>query len=190
MGTARTIDDLLKPFHISGQKLAQLATAFSHTFSHLALQVEDQFLPTPVTKLPTGRECGEYLALDLGGTNLRVAFVTLSSQKNGVLPSQSVTPDGKECLSSIQTSHEISWPIEPHLKLDQADALFLWVGSCLEEVISSRYSQCAPHDIPIEIYLGITFSFPMMYVVHMVFSLFSCLQLQFCFSIVLSPNEL
>lgn len=31
----------------------------------------------PIVQYPTGKEEGDFIALDLGGTNLRVCFVTL-----------------------------------------------------------------------------------------------------------------
>ena len=39
---------------------------------------------TYVTQLPTGRESGKFLALDLGGTNFRVILVEITSGSRSV----------------------------------------------------------------------------------------------------------
>ena len=39
---------------------------------------------TYVSQLPTGREAGEYLALDLGGTNFRVILISLDSSSTSI----------------------------------------------------------------------------------------------------------
>ena len=38
---------------------------------------------TWVTTFPTGHETGTYLTLDLGGTNMRVCLITLTSKRGG-----------------------------------------------------------------------------------------------------------
>ncbi|KAF8477024.1 hypothetical protein BDZ91DRAFT_708561 [Kalaharituber pfeilii] len=57
--------------------LADVASAFSKTYHDLAIKSSSQFLPTPITSLSNGKENGKFLALDLGGSNLRVAVVEL-----------------------------------------------------------------------------------------------------------------
>lgn len=37
--------------------------------------------PTYVSELPTGKEEGKFLALDLGGTNFRVVVIDISKDK-------------------------------------------------------------------------------------------------------------
>ena len=37
--------------------------------------------PTYVSKLPTGKETGRFLALDLGGTNFRVLLIDIGENK-------------------------------------------------------------------------------------------------------------
>ena len=37
--------------------------------------------PTYVQELPTGYECGKFLALDLGGTNFRVVVIDIGKDK-------------------------------------------------------------------------------------------------------------
>ena len=37
--------------------------------------------PTYVRELPTGHECGKFLALDLGGTNFRVVLMEIGTDQ-------------------------------------------------------------------------------------------------------------
>ncbi len=37
--------------------------------------------PTYVQELPSGHECGKFLALDLGGTNFRVVVIDIGKDK-------------------------------------------------------------------------------------------------------------
>ena len=37
--------------------------------------------PTYVRELPTGKECGKFLALDLGGTNFRVVLMEIGNDQ-------------------------------------------------------------------------------------------------------------
>lgn len=166
------IEDWLSPLRISSGKLCSLACQLSTAYSHLALHSDEQFLATPITKFPSGKEQGEYLAIDLGGTNLRIAFVTLlgtscesqtrqPEEQNGT----SVQDMNHEVYSeNIQKSYGRSWPIDDHLKAENANDLFTWVGDCLAEVIRARFGAANTDELPDEIPLGITFSFPMMYV--------------------------
>lgn len=148
--------------HINSNDLLQLARGFSHTYEHLALSSPTHFLATPVTALPTGKETGAFLAIDVGGTNLRVGFVELLGEPgDDSLSAISRDQNGRK-PSKIRRSHERAWPIEDHLKMDQADDLFLWIGDCIAGVVKD-----ALNDVSLgvshldEIPMGITFSFPM-----------------------------
>jgi hexokinase len=63
---------------------------------------------------------------------------------------------------SVRTRRNLerSWPIDEHLKNDNADGLFLWIGSRIAEVVrQGREAFDLPADKPLP--LGVTFSFPM-----------------------------
>ncbi|PNY29674.1 Phosphotransferase [Tolypocladium capitatum] len=117
-----------------------------------------------------------------GGTNLRVGFVELLAKEAAaplevgrtVADGQSNGPskghrhghrNGHHLLAVTKPSGRIrrhlerSWPISNHLKNDNADSLFLWIGSCIAEVVGQgcRTLQI-PSDRPLP--LGVTFSFP------------------------------
>ncbi|MCJ1405268.1 hypothetical protein MMC11_008495 [Xylographa trunciseda] len=166
----KNLDDWLEPLHISSVRLCSLVRQLATTYSDLALHSTDQFLATPITSLPTGRETGEYLTIDLGGTNLRIAFVTLLGSSQDVQVGCPEGPDNEFAhdrkthlpMGNVRKSYGRSWPIHEHLKVEKAEDLFAWVGDCLAEVVEARFFHATPEQIPNEIPLGITFSFPMM----------------------------
>ena len=149
--------------------LHNLAYHFSQTYQYLALHSDEQFLPTPVTKLPTGQETGRYLAIEVGETQLRVGFIELlgedaDSESDGNEKSRDALKKAQR--PRIRRTLEKAWPIGEHLKMDQAEDLFAWIGDCIAELVtdSLKNESTRLDDIPDELDLGITFSFPMMYV--------------------------
>ena len=170
--TNRRIDDYLRPLAIDEDRVYCLACRFAKTYKHLALHSTEQFLPTPITALPTGQEKGKFLSIDVGGTNLRVGFiellgddadrdhVSLSSEHE---PKQQYTPD-KAHVARIRRTFEKAWPIGEHLKIDNAEDLFNWIGDCIAEVVGDSVATALlrREAVPYELPMGITFSFPMM----------------------------
>jgi hexokinase len=150
---------------VNEDTLLELATRFSNTYGYLAKNSTEQFLVTPVTALPTGQEKGKFLAIDVGGTNLRVGFIELMGEA-AHNPSVSGQDASKPPVSKIKRSYDRSWPIDNHLKMDQAEDLFRWIGDCIAEVITEALADLPPSEAlsaPFgdELLLGITFSFPM-----------------------------
>ena len=96
---------------------------------------------------PTGDETGDFLAVDLGGTNLRVCWIELKGRQSKTVVTQ------EKC------------PIPPEIKTGNADALWTFVTDSLEEFI-------AQNDLHREdgepLPLGFSFSYPAMqeYVDH------------------------
>lgn len=139
--------------------LLDLAARFSKVYTHLAKSSLEHFLVTPVTALPTGKENGRFVSIDVGGSNLRVGFVELLGEvghdvRNGTNPSP----------EKIKRSYDKSWPIGEHLKMDKAEDLFKWIGNCIAEVITNALDDMPPSiEAPFgeELLVGITFSFPM-----------------------------
>jgi hypothetical protein len=79
-----------------------------------------------------------------------------------------VNGEGGEISESSERSRVIrhlekSWPIGEQLKNNKAKDLFAWIGKCIAEVVQDG-CLAWPGEIPDEIPLGVTFSFPMKYV--------------------------
>ncbi|PGH10851.1 hypothetical protein AJ79_05211 [Helicocarpus griseus UAMH5409] len=164
-----TIDKFLRPLVVPDTTLYQLAYRFSQVYHDLARTSDQQFLPTPVTRLPTGQETGRYLAIDVGGTNLRVAFIELLGESEGKdgnshNSNKSRDPMQRAQRKRVNRTLEKIWPIGEHLKKDQAEDLFLWIGDCMAEVVADSLAPnfASGTPIPVELEMGVTFSFPLM----------------------------
>jgi hexokinase len=164
-----TLDSFVKPLVLDEAALYNLACRFSKVYQHLARTSQEQFLPTPVTRLPTGKETGRYLAIDVGGSNLRVAFIELLGE-TADSDGNSVADESRDTIRMAQRQRvrrtlEKAWPIQEHLKMDKAEDLFSWIGDCIAEVVADNLtSDATKGEIPTELEMGITFSFPIMYV--------------------------
>lgn len=97
---------------------------------------ETKCFVTYVQNLPTGKETGKFLALDLGGTNFRVLLIHL---KGG--------DEDYEFSSKI-------YAIPQRLMIGTANGLFEHIAECLSDFIKEQKIQ--DETLP----LGFTFSFP------------------------------
>jgi len=93
---------------------------------------------TWVMGFPDGEEQGTFLALDMGGTNLRVCEITLT--------------DRKGAFDIIQSKYKM--PEE--LKTGTADELWEYIGDCLQQFIETHHEDENLSKLP----LGFTFSYP------------------------------
>lgn len=151
---------------INTNTLLDLAHRFSATYAGLAKSSTEHFLATPVTALPTGKEKGKFLSIDVGGTNLRVGFIELVGDLDQHAKDESDKDDCDNVFAKVKRSHDKNWPIGDHLKMDHAEDLFSWIGGCIAEVVREAIIE-APEGADAdslfgdELLLGITFSFPM-----------------------------
>ncbi|KAI8099202.1 hexokinase-domain-containing protein [Halteromyces radiatus] len=133
------------------QAIEQIQSEFQITTDHMHAIV-DQFIkemqkgldhhgatvamiPSFVSGRPTGEEKGKYLALDLGGTNLRVCQVELLGQ-------------GKYHL------HQQKYVVSDQLKTGDMRHLCDFIADCVDDFISEHGD---PHE---KVDMGYTFSFP------------------------------
>jgi hexokinase len=94
--------------------------------------------PTWCMGFPTGHETGTFLALDMGGTNLRVCEIHL--------------PEEKGEFDIIQSKYRM--PEE--LKTGTADELWGYIADCLQQFIEYHHEGEKLESLP----LGFTFSYP------------------------------
>ncbi|KAI0052574.1 hypothetical protein FA95DRAFT_1553239 [Auriscalpium vulgare] len=133
-------DDALKT--ITNQFLADFNLGLSEYGQAMAM------IPTFVTGVPDGTETGTFLALDLGGTNLRVCQVDLN---------------GDQTFSLKQQKYKVS----SDLKTGEATVLFDYLADSVDAFLTSTAgSPTNPHtpgkfgDDQPALPLGLTFSFP------------------------------
>ncbi|KAF8064993.1 hexokinase [Lyophyllum atratum] len=147
--TKKTMADHLRKyesiFTLTPQRMRMIVEAFKDTLE-LGLAKPDQvvpMIPTFVFGFPSGKEQGEYLALDLGGTNLRVCLVTVQGE-------------GK--FEIAQTKYRLT----EEQKQDDGQKLFDFCAECLKTFIDSNFGdEGVRHLNPGEtLPLGFTFSYP------------------------------
>ena len=88
---------------------------------------------------PDGHEQGQFLAIDLGGTNLRVCWVTLKEGKGGT--------------DIVQEEYRL----EETMKTGEGEELFDFIAQCLETFIKQQKLK-GTKEKPLN--LGFTFSYP------------------------------
>jgi hexokinase len=93
---------------------------------------------TWVLSFPTGHEMGAYLALDMGGTNLRVCEIVLG--------------EGRGEFDITQSKYRM--PEE--LRTGTAEELWEYLADCLQLFIEHHHVGESLSDLP----LGFTFSYP------------------------------
>lgn len=96
--------------------------------------------PTWVMEFPDGYETGTFLALDMGGTNLRVCEITLT--------------DNKSEFDIIQSKYRM--PEE--LKTGDSDELWDYIADCLQQFLDTHHGEIPTGSTKIP--LGFTFSYP------------------------------
>lgn len=94
-------------------------------------------IPGWVMDYPTGKETGDYLAIDLGGTNLRVVLVKLG---------------GNHDFDTTQSK----FPLPDHMRTASSDELFDFIATCLKTFVDEEFPNGVSQPLP----LGFTFSYP------------------------------
>lgn len=133
---------LCKDFVLSNSKLKSVMNRMSDCIDRGLCKTTHELSTikcwqTYVQDMPTGNENGEFLALDLGGSNFRVLQLTLGVNRYFKIKQKTYA-----CSKELMTGSGIK--------------LFDYIASCLEEFITSegiKSSSVLP--------LGFTFSFPM-----------------------------
>ena len=139
---SKAIDEIDVQLTLSKDILDKILERF-HERMFFGLANDNQnmlMIPTFVTGVPDGSEQGTYLALDLGGTNLRVCEVIL---------------DGKGSFTMKQQKYKVS----DELKRGKAKTLFTFIAQSVKTFLESESNtgSTSPNE---ELLLGFTFSFP------------------------------
>ncbi|KAG8510588.1 Glucokinase [Galemys pyrenaicus] len=98
-----------------------------------------KMLPTYVRSTPEGSEVGDFLSLDLGGTNFRVMLVKVG--------------EGEAGQWSVKTKHQM-YSIPEDAMTGTAEMLFDYISECISDFLDKH--QLKHKKLP----LGFTFSFP------------------------------
>ncbi|KAF2257696.1 hexokinase [Lojkania enalia] len=134
------INRLEELFTVPADKLKQISDHFVKELEK-GLSVEGGSIPMNPTwcmAFPDGNETGTFLALDMGGTNLRVCEITLTEEKGE--------------FDIIQSKYRM--PEE--LKTGTAEELWAYIADCLQQFIEYHHQEEELDQLP----LGFTFSYP------------------------------
>ncbi|KAK7109954.1 hexokinase-like isoform X2 [Littorina saxatilis] len=135
----RKVENILRPLDLSDDDYHTVMQSMLDQMERgLGAATNDtapiKMYPTYVRAVPDGTESGEFLALDLGGTNFRVLLVTLKGQE--------VKMDSKIFL------------IPQHIMLGSGKHLFDHIAECIYRFVKEH--NLMERKLP----LGFTFSFP------------------------------
>ena len=137
----QAVEKLDQSFWVSREKLKAICDRFQKELEE-GLEENGRNIPMNITwvqGLPSGEETGSFLTVDLGGTNIRICWITLTGG--------GAEPDVKQ--------H--SYKVDDNLKTETADELWDFVAGALKDFIHDQNlggSEATP--LP----LGFTFSYP------------------------------
>lgn len=132
----KTLEGLLT---LSGDKLKEITEHFVTELDKGLSKAGGNIpmIPGWVLDFPTGKETGDYLAIDLGGTNLRVVLVKLL---------------GNSKFDTTQSKYALP----KHMREASADDLWNFIAECLQKFVLEFFPEGVSSPLP----LGFTFSFP------------------------------
>ena len=130
---------------ISGDGLLELSAGLKTQFFERLQTDMECMLPSYSHQLPTGGEVGQYLALDVGGSTLRVALVELRGREAG---------EGRQSeIVSIR-----NFRIGKDVKDLEGMAFFEWMGQRIRETLSAGPK--GDHSLEKPLPVALAWSFP------------------------------
>ncbi|KAF9909235.1 glucokinase, partial [Lobosporangium transversale] len=137
--TATFFQDIVQQFVLSKEQVQNIINGLTEELVE-GLSTNDPKnitqQPSFITRLPTGKETGLYLAIDMGGTNLRTAAVHLLG-------------DGQ--VGVTMEKHEIT----QELKTGTGEAMFDWIADCTAALLKTVALDMGNAELQ----MGVTFSF-------------------------------
>ncbi|KAM3122652.1 hexokinase [Candidozyma auris] len=133
------IHEMEKMFTVSGETLDKISDHFASELTKGLSKAGGNIpmIPGWVVDYPTGEEKGEYLAIDLGGTNLRVVLVSLL---------------GNHKFDTTQSKYALP----KHMRTAKSEELWSFIADCLAKFIEEFFPDGVKSPLP----LGFTFSYP------------------------------
>ncbi|KAL1842245.1 hypothetical protein VTJ49DRAFT_5723 [Mycothermus thermophilus] len=130
--------------HIQAGGLRQLSQRLKSQFRERLRSNPDCMLPSYNSQLPTGHESGRFLALDVGGSTLRVALVELRGSGQSAPESSIIRMD--------------SFKIDSHVRNLRGTAFFDWMAERIQQTLSEDDAQGRDPEHPLLV--GLAWSFP------------------------------
>ncbi|KAL6037571.1 hypothetical protein STEG23_004890, partial [Scotinomys teguina] len=138
------VEQILAEFQLREEDLKKVMRRMQKEMDRgLRLETHEEasvkMLPTYVRSTPEGSEVGDFLSLDLGGTNFRVMLVKVG--------------EGEAGQWSVKTKHQM-YSIPEDAMTGTAEMLFDYISECISDFLDKH--QMKHKKLP----LGFTFSFP------------------------------
>ncbi|KAK3814476.1 MAG: hypothetical protein J3Q66DRAFT_346565 [Benniella sp.] len=137
--TAATFEEVVNQFVLSKEQVQNIINGLTEELVEGLSTTDPKNItqqPSFITRLPTGKETGLYLAIDMGGTNLRTAAVHLLG-------------DGQ--VGVTMEKHEIT----EKLKTGSGEAMFDWIADCTAALLKTVALDMGDSELQ----MGVTFSF-------------------------------
>lgn len=162
MSLQTTMQEVEEAFAASSPYLHSLIPVF-HSELITGLCVSDtqmlRALPTFVTRLPTGRESGCFLTIDLGGTNVRVGHVRLEGCGRWTLEVERAEIPEELKTGECRIFEHLADKVFEHLRKHQLHSLPQAVQPC-SGAENGRQQGLGREKAEEELSLGFTFSYP------------------------------
>ncbi|KII62862.1 Hexokinase [Thelohanellus kitauei] len=137
-----TLDAIISCFKLEKDHLLHIMDSIQSAFNRGLASDADSFLYHPIKMLnthlmvvPNGSETGRFVALDLGGTNLRILAISVVG--GGLSPTS------------------LSFEVPPNIQTGTAEQLFDYIADRIDEGLEKLGFK----DVDVE-FMGFTFSFP------------------------------
>ncbi|MED6278881.1 hypothetical protein CHARACLAT_028559, partial [Characodon lateralis] len=139
-----TVEQILSEFRLNKEELEEVMKRMQYEMIRgLRLETHEEasvkMLPTYVCSTPEGSEVGDFLALDLGGTNFRVMLVKVG--------------EDEERGFKVETKNQM-YSIPEDTMTGTAEMLFDYIAECMSDFLDQHHIK--HKKLP----LGFTFSFP------------------------------
>jgi hexokinase len=131
--------------HLSGPGLLAMSSKLQEQFKPKLQSSNICMLPSYIHTLPSGKETGTYLALDVGGSTFRVAAVQLYGRNNGH-------------EKSMEILEMKSFRIDNLVKALKGHAFFSWMADRIGEVLEMPSVEQAHGSNTVT--MGLAWSFP------------------------------
>lgn len=142
----RQFSNALEPQH-----LHDLSSRLQIELKERLQQSDISMLPSYHHTLPSGSERGTFLALDVGGSNFRLALIDLNGR----------TAKEKEEDGGMHVRHSLCFPIDASVRALRGKAFFEWMADRIEETLDTdehRSVSAATAQKPL--LMGLAWSFP------------------------------
>ncbi|KAF5249540.1 hypothetical protein FANTH_5133 [Fusarium anthophilum] len=136
-----TVQSVAQEFEVGSEKIQEITNYFLKQIKHGLKDKHAYQIPSFVTQIPSGREKGLFLAVDLGGTNCRVCAVTLH---------------GDSTFDVFQRKHLVPHDIRVH---SSHKPLFHFIALKIQDLLRDHTSERNSESYEVSFNLGFTFSF-------------------------------